>query len=336
MKVLLYLQNKKGLSNSGIGRAILHQSKALESNGIKYTYNPKEKFDIAHLNSYQHHTYHLMKKFHRRGIKVISHGHSTHEDFKESFRCWKLIAPIYNHWMNRMYRHADLIITPTEYSKSLIEKYKGVKCPVLAISNGLVLEEYLPNELNVNKFINYFNIEKDDKIVIGVGFYFKRKGIDDFFETAKRMPKVKFIWFGYLSKILTTHEINQCIKNKPENVILPGYIKGDIIKGAYQRANCMLFPTHEETEGIVALEALASHLPLIVRDIPIYDHWLIDGVNCYKGKSIEDFVSKINCCLTTDQTNLTNEGYQVVEKRSIARVGQELKKAYRHLLETKM
>ncbi|MFA6796643.1 MAG: glycosyltransferase family 4 protein [Bacilli bacterium] len=335
MKVLLYLENKKGLANSGIGRALYHQTKALEASGIEYTYNPKDSFDIAHFNSYQGHTYRLMKKFKKRGIKVISHGHSTHEDFKESFRCWKLIAPIYNHWMNRMYKRADLIITPTEYSKSLIENYPGVKCPVLAISNGLVLEEYLPKDKYIKEFEKFFNIQPQDKIVIGVGFYFKRKGIDDFFETARRMPNVKFIWFGHLSKILTTRYINTCIKNKPENVILPGYIAGDIIKGAYQRADCMLFPTREETEGIVALEALACRLPLIVRDIGVYKDWLEDGKNCYKGKSVDDFVAKIKLCIFEDQTKITEEGYKVVEERSIEKVGAKLKKAYLNLVETK-
>ena len=75
----------------------------------------------------------MLKKLHKEGKKVIVHGHSTIEDFRYSFRCWRLIAPIFNHLILRMYRHADLIITPTNYSKGLIENYKGVKCPVYAV-----------------------------------------------------------------------------------------------------------------------------------------------------------------------------------------------------------
>lgn len=336
MKVLLYLENKNKLANSGIGRAILHQSKALESAGIEFTFDTKDSFDIAHLNSYQNHTYNLMRKYQKQGIKVISHGHSTHEDFRESFRLWKAIAPFYNHLLNRMYKKADLIITPTAYSKRLIENYPGVTCPVLNISNGLVLEDYAPNKSYVADFEKKFDIKPEDHVVMGVGFYFKRKGIDDFFETARKMPNVKFIWFGNLQKILTTGYILKCIKNKPSNVILPGYIKGEIIKGAYQRCDCMLFPTHEETEGIVALEALACHLPLIVRDVGVYEDWLTDGLNCYKGKTVDDFVQKINLCIDKDQSSITSEGYKVVEDRSIEKVGEQLKQAYIKLLETKI
>ena len=336
MKVLLYLENKKELANSGIGRAILHQSKALESAKIEYTYDPKDTFDIAHLNCYQNHTFRLMKKYQKQGIKVISHGHSTHEDFRDSFRIWRLTAPFYDHWLNRMYKRADLIITPTPYSKGLIENYAGVTCPVLAISNGLVLEDYAPNKTYVAEFEKYFDLKPEDHVVMGVGFYFKRKGIDDFFETARKMPNIKFIWFGNLQKIFTTLYVLKCIKNKPSNVILPGYINGNVIKGAYQRCDCMLFPTHEETEGIVALEALACRLPLIIRDIGVYKDWLTDGLNCHKGQTVDDFVQKIDLCINQDQTNITTEGYKIVEERSIEKVGEQLKQAYLTLLETKI
>jgi 1,2-diacylglycerol-3-alpha-glucose alpha-1,2-glucosyltransferase len=68
---------------------------------------------------------------------------------------------------------------------------------------------------------------------------------------------------------------------------MAGYCSGDIIHGAYDLASCMFFPSLEETEGIVVLEALASHTPLLVRDIGVYDPWLVDGVNCHKAKTNE-------------------------------------------------
>ena len=35
--------------------------------------------------------------------------------------------------------------------------------------------------------------------------------------------------------------------------------------------------THEETEGIVVLEALATETPIVIRDIPVYYEWLEHG-----------------------------------------------------------
>ena len=331
MKVLLYLENQSSLSVSGIGRALVHQQEALKENGIEFTLNPKDDFDIVHINSYGPKSYHLLKKCKKKGIPVVVHGHSTHEDFRESFRCWKLMAPFYNHMMNRMYKRADLIVTPTPYSKELIENYKGVNCKVVAISNGIKLEDYQYNKKNVEAFKKMFNIT-NEKVVIGVGFYFKRKGIDDFFDVARKMPDVKFIWFGYLNKFLTTSYILKCIKHKPDNVILPGYIKGNVIKGALYYANCMFFPTNEETEGIVALEALATKLTLVTRDIGVYKGWLQNEVNCFKGKNNEEFIDYIKKSIETDCSSIHEEGYKVVENRTLDKVGLQLKNEYKLLL----
>ncbi len=71
--------------------------------------------------------------------------------------------------------------------------------------------------------------------------------------------------------------IRQIVKEEhPDNVIFPGYIRGEIIEGAYSGADLFFFPSYEETEGIVVLEALASKQNVLVRDIPVYDGWLED------------------------------------------------------------
>ena len=40
-----------------------------------------------------------------------------------------------------MYQKADYVITPSEYSKHLIQSY-GVTTPIIAVSNGIDLEKY--------------------------------------------------------------------------------------------------------------------------------------------------------------------------------------------------
>ena len=59
-------------------------------------------------------------------------------------------------------------------------------------------------------------------------------------------------------------------------------------KGPMRRES-FLFPSREETEGIVVLEALASQQQVLVRDIPVYQGWLVANENCYMGHSIEEF-----------------------------------------------
>ena len=327
MKNLLFFEKQNSLKQSGIGRAMSHQKKALELAEVEYTLDPNDSYDFAHINTLFFESYRLLKKLHKKGMKVIVHGHSTVEDFKYSFRCWRLIAPIFNHLILRMYRHADCIITPTNYSKGLIENYKGVKCPVYAVSNGIKLEDYVYSEENVKAFDEFFNI-KDKKIVICAGLYFERKGIRDFFKIAESMPDVEFIWFGHLAPILTQSKIRRAIKKRPKNVIMPGYVDIKVLKGAFHRADCFLFLSHEENEGIAVLEALASKLPVIVRDIPVFDGWLVDGRDVLKGKNNEEFKEKLEYVFNNDMESFKENAYKVVEERTLEKVGNQLKEIY--------
>lgn len=328
MKILLYFEAQKKLKQSGIGRALTHQKKALELANLDYTLDENDSYDVIHINTLFNGSYKLLKKAKKQGYKVIVHGHSTIEDFKYSFRCWKLVAPTFNKMILKMYRNADYIITPTPYSKSLIEAYSGVNCPVYAISNGIMLEDYKYDEAKALKFDEYFKFDKNKKTVICAGLYFERKGITDFFEIASKMPDVNFIWFGYLKPILTQLKILKAIKNRPSNVYMPGYVDIDVLRGAFMRADAFLFLSHEENEGIAVLEALASRLPVIVRDIGVFEGWLVDKKNVLKGKNNEEFMECLNYVFNNDMTSIKDEAIKVVEERNLKNIGMQLKEVY--------
>lgn len=84
-KILLYTEGLNKIGKSGLGKAINHQIKALESNHIQYTLNPKEDYDLVHINFYGLKSYFLAKKAKKLGKKVVYHAHSTEEDFRNSF-----------------------------------------------------------------------------------------------------------------------------------------------------------------------------------------------------------------------------------------------------------
>ena len=332
MKVLLYFEKEEKIKKSGIGRALKHQIAALTSAGIEYTLDPKDTYDIAHINTYFPASKRLLKRLKKKHIPVIVHGHSTKEDFQNSFRLWKVMKLWFYPNLMWFYKNADFIITPTQYSKDLIDSYK-LGTEVIYVSNGINPQEYAYDEDKIKAFKDFFKIKEGEKVVIGIGFPFNRKGIKDFFAVAKERPDVKFIWFGYLQRILTQINVLKAIKNRPSNVIMPGYIDNAIIKGALRYAECLFFPSYEETEGIVVLEALASNCPVLIRDIRVYADWLQDGRDCYKGKDNKEFLEKLDKIMTSDNSQLVENGYKLVEERTLEKVGQELKTAYENLLE---
>lgn len=331
MKVLLYTEGEKMTSNSGLGKAIKHQMKALESANVEYTTNLKDDYDIIHINFYGPRSYHLAKKAHRKGKKVVYHAHSTEEDFRSGFIFCKQLAPLFKRWLIKCYSLGDVIVTPTPYSKRLLEGY-GIKKKIYAISNGIELDLFKKDEAAGERFRKEYNYKKEDKVIIGIGLYITRKGIVDFVELAKRMPEYKFIWFGYSPLAAATEDVRKAVNTKLDNLVFAGYVKQQVIKDAMNGCDVYLFPTYEETEGIPIIEACACKTTAIIRDIPIFEEMLEDGKNVYKAKNIDEFEEKIRGVITGKLSKVGEKAYKLAEERDIKKVGEQLKKVYEEVL----
>lgn len=332
MKVCLYFEGKEIIKTSGIGRALKHQIAACESAGIEYTLDPEDDYDILHINTVGVTSLSTISKARAKGCKVIYHAHSTEEDFRNSFVLSNQIAPVFKKMLINYYSKADLILTPTPYSKSLLDGY-GLGVKIVPLSNGIDLNRFHHDDEKVKAFRKYFSLKEDEKVVISVGLYFERKGILDFIEVAKKMPDIKFIWFGFTPLYSIPKKIRDALDHHPSNMILPGYVKGAVIEGAYADTSCFFFPSYEETEGIVVLEALASSANVLLRDIPVYDPWLVNGENCYKGRNNEEFIAQLRKIIHHDCEDLRENGKKTAQQRSIQEVGAELKKIYESVLQ---
>jgi len=332
MKVCLYFENINAISKSGIGRALKHQKEALTSAGIEYTLDPDDSYDILHINTVGITSSAVINKAKDAGKKVIYHAHSTEEDFRNSFVFSNQLAPLVRQHLINTYSSADYIITPTPYSRALLESY-GIPLEISAVSNGIDLTRFEYDEEKVKACRRYFSLQEDEKVVLSVGLFFERKGILDFIEVARHFPDVKFIWFGETPLYSIPQKIREAVEeDHPDNVLFPGYVKGPIIEGAYMSADCFFFASLEETEGIVVLEALAGKRQCLLRDIPVYDPWLVHGEHCYKGKNNEEFIDLLEQILNHEVPYLGEAGYKVAQERSIASVGQQLKAIYQKVL----
>ncbi len=328
MKVLLYFENEELITKSGIGRAMEHQKIALTSAGVDFTTDPScRDYDILHINTYGINSTTMVHNAKKMKKKVIYHAHSTEEDFKNSFTLSNVVSPFVKRWLIGLYNQSDVLITPTKYSKHLLRNY-GLTKPIFSISNGVDPERFHKDEEKAKIFRDYFHLREDEKVVMGVGLLFARKGIRDFVKVAKAFPDYKFIWFGDISRLIIPFEISEIVENPPANVIFPGYISGDVIEGAYSSASCFFFPSYEETEGIVVLEALSSECPVIVRDIGAFEDWLKDGVNCRKGKNTKDFIRLIHEVTENDSSQLTKNGRATALERTLPIIGSHLKDVY--------
>ena len=329
MKVLLYSGLLSLVNKSGVGEAVRHQKKALEQLDISCTTDVREDFDIIHLNTIFPDSLLISRWAKWRKRKVIYYAHSTMEDFRNSFRGSNWLAPIFKSWIKHCYNSGDLIITPTDYSKELLESY-GLKPPIFSLSNGVDTEFFAHNREAHNRFREKYELKEEDKVIISVGHYIERKGIVDFAKIAEETPECQFYWFGYTNLNIVPYNVKNIIVNAQSNMHFPGYVDREELRDAYCGGDLFMFLTFEETEGIVLLEALASKIPILIRDIPIYASWLTDGEHVYKGKDIGDFKEKMAHILEGHLPDITENGHHVVLERDLKPVGQGLLNIYKH------
>jgi 1,2-diacylglycerol-3-alpha-glucose alpha-1,2-galactosyltransferase len=116
-------------------------------------------------------------------------------------------------------------------------------------------------------------LSESDFVVLGVGQLMGRKGVEDFLEIAEIISEAKFVWvggrpFGVLTEGIL--RINERIKKAGECIISPGEIDLEKMPLVYAAADLMLFPSYHETFGLAPLEAAASGMPVIYRDLEVY------------------------------------------------------------------
>ncbi|RRD40792.1 glycosyltransferase [Leptotrichia sp. OH3620_COT-345] len=338
MKVLLFSEGKNTFSRSGVGQALNHQVEALGANNVEFTLNPDEDYDIVHINTLGIKSWRVLKKAKKKKKPVIYHTHTTYEDFKGSVKGSNQLAPIIRFWAKKSYNGADYLISPTEYTKNLItEKYLNKEKEIRVISNGVNIEKIKKDEELKKNFLKKHKINKP--LIITAGLPFERKGIKDFVKIVERCSDYQFLWFGSSSiKSMLPKKIQKIIENPPKNLIFPGYVEKEELIGAFGAAKLFLFMTYEENEGIVVLEALSAKLPLVVRDIPVYENWLQDGINCFKARNNDEFYKKMVSIVNEKVENINEiieNGYKIAKERDLKKIGAKYKEYYEYILENK-
>lgn len=325
MKVLLFSEGQNLIKKSGIGKAIKHQQIALDENHVEFTLDWHEEYDVLHINTYGLFSYYLIQKSKRNGKTVIIHAHSTEEDFKDSFLGSNIISPLFKKWLIKVYSKGDQIITPSEYSKELLESY-GLTSPIEVLSNGIDLDQFSTDTDKGKMFRHKYGIKQRDKLVISVGLQIKRKGVLDFIEIARKMPDYQFVWCGYTNPLLIQKEVRDMMENAPSNAHFIGYVND--MCAAYSAADLYIMLSHEETEGIVVLEALSIKKDLIVRDIGVFNPWLVGGRDCYKARNNDEFIELIGMYFNNELMSLRENGYKIAKERSLDLIGEQLNDIY--------
>ncbi|MFB6143904.1 MAG: glycosyltransferase family 4 protein [Candidatus Nanohaloarchaea archaeon] len=333
MRVSHYFEWEDSITG-GHSQSVKNQRKIMDRRGIDYTTEPDLSADILHLNNMGPKSLYYARKAKERGVPVVIHTHQTAEDFRNSFAFSNIIAKPMKPYLKYAYSLADRLICPSEYNRETLEDYTGVEKTV--ISNGFDPEKLEGREELRGEYLDRYDLEPP--VVFNVGHVIKRKGLETFVETAREMPELDFVWFGYLNpmgsgstvdRLLKSRETRKLVENSPDNCTFTGYIED--VRGAFAAGDIFFFPTRNENEGIALLEAMGCGKPPVVRDIETFE-WLENGRNCLKAG--DDFTAALEEMKDRERRNeIGQAAKESSEDFTLEAVGDELVELYRELVD---
>lgn len=269
MLINLISESAYSSKDHGVHTAYLNYGEMIESTGNKLIRNSFGKADITHIHTLG--PFALYKLLTSK--KTVVTAHIIPDSFIGSLvgaKYWYGLSKIY---LGFFYKNADLVLAVSPKVEEELLKM-GIKREKL---------KFFPNPINSRHFKKNptlraserekLRIKNDDFVVLGAGQIQTRKGVADFIETAKKLPQIKFIWIGgqpFKNLTEIDKKLTENLKNKPDNLLLPGVFTYREMPSIYSAADVFFLPSFQENAPMAIIEAASADLPLVLRNLPEY------------------------------------------------------------------
>jgi len=162
-------------------------------------------------------------------------------------------------------RHANEMIAVSTYIAQGVQRWFGR--PAKVVPNGVNTEQFRPDAAKRNDIRRQLNIPDDAPVLLTVSALQGRKGIhrvlDAVSSIKKRMPEIRYIVCGDGNEKDRQAFFEKIAALKLEsNVVFMGNQKD--VSGYYNAADLFVFLPEYEGFGVVAIEAMASGVPIVV------------------------------------------------------------------------
>ena len=313
----------------GFISAIENQKKMFQHLNIPYTEKWHDDWDILQINIPWPKSLFRVLQAKKKGRKVVMWAHVTVEDLETTLKIFKIIPGMiwaFKKYLAYAYSLPDIVLCPSEYTRNILLEYNLSPQKVIVQSNGVDLEKFYKNNSAREEYRKKYNL---DGLVIGtLAVVIYRKGIDTFFKLSQNFSKNNFIWFGKIFNKVFFQGLSAKI---PSNVLFTGYV--DNVNSALNALDIFVFPSYAENQGMAIIEAGAVGLPILIRDLPAYEGWLIHKENCLKAKNDTEFIDYLNLLLTDEvlRLKLCNKAFEMAQKEDIKILNKKLIKIYNEL-----
>jgi 1,2-diacylglycerol-3-alpha-glucose alpha-1,2-galactosyltransferase len=270
MKVHIISETAFTTKGNGVHTAFLDLIELLkEKNDVDVVVNGEGFGDVFHSHTYG--PYYFWKGRNYKGRRILT-VHVIPDSIKGSLPMWRLLMPFVKWYSKKVYSYADVCIALSPMVEKAIRDL-DVKTRIVKIYNPIRIEQWKRTEEMRKKKRKDLGLSETDFVVLGVGQLEGRKGVEDFLDTAEAIPEAKFVWAGGRPFGLFTEgiaRINTRVRKASDNVQFTGLVDLAEMPAIYAVADMLLFPSYQENCPLAPIEAAASGIPVIFRDIEEY------------------------------------------------------------------
>ncbi|MCK4800178.1 glycosyltransferase, partial [Candidatus Parcubacteria bacterium] len=159
----------------------------------------------------------------------------------------------------------DNIITPSTAIKKLLIDHK-IKAPMSIIPSGINIDNFQKNIGQESEIRKKYNIKPDDILLITACRLTEEKNlrflVRSFAKIKQNYDDIKFmiVGDGAVRKDLEKMAKDHGIEN---SIVFTGLVDRTEIVGLYQASDIFVFASLTETQGLVAVEAMAAGSPVV-------------------------------------------------------------------------
>ncbi len=211
---------------------------------------------------------------------TVGYVHFLPETMEQSLKLPRAAKKLFYRYLIQFYDSMDYLVTVNPYFIERLAAYGIDPAKVTYIPNYVSDRDFYPLPADQKRALRQqYGLDPDRFTVVCAGQLQTRKGIFDFVECARQLPEVQFVWAGGFSfgKITDGYEeIQKVLENPGENLHFTGIVGREEMNGIYNLGDVMFLPSYEELFPMTILEAMNCNIPILLRDIPIYENILFD------------------------------------------------------------
>ena len=317
----------------GVHTAFIEMTKGVKMRPeLDVVVNKFRKADVTHIQTIGlYSALHLLSPW--GGKKVIS-VHVIPDSLIGSIKGAEKVAWLSKAYLKWFYGKADMLLPVSNETQNSLKNEMKLTNPSQVLFNTVNSVEYITTALDKQAARKKLGIKPDTFVVMGNGQVQPRKRFDTFVEAAKALPEVTFIWVGGIpfKNLGADHKhMQHLMDTSPDNVTVTGVIELDAVRAYLTSADAFFLPSDQENHPLALLEAAASGLPMVVRDIPQYDSAFGNDVLRGTDKTFVDIIKQ----LMSDKAFYAKavKGSKLVAKRfDTPNAGKELLAIYTSLI----